>query len=91
MFSSPLRSRDLARSRESQWLSVAPEATVAQSTIGCLVQLNDLADRPPRALADGEVLDVGGHRLRWIDTPHVPHGWEAGVLYDETTRTLLVR
>ena len=73
----------------NQWLSVAPEATVAQSMIGCIVQLNDLADRPPRPLADGEVLDIGGHRLRWIDTPHVPHGWEAGVLYDETTRTLL--
>ena len=73
----------------NQWLGVAPEATVAQSMIGCIVQLNDLADRPPRPLADGEVLDVGGHRLRWIDTPHVPHGWEAGVLYDETTRTLL--
>lgn len=73
----------------NQWLDLAPEATVAQSMIGCMVQLNDLADRAPRALADGEVIDIGGHRMRWIDTPHVPHGWEAGVLYDETTRTLL--
>ena len=54
-----------------------------------MVSLNDLADRPPRALADGEVLDIGGHRMRWIDTAHVPHGWDAGLLYDETTRTLL--
>jgi hypothetical protein len=50
---------------------------------------NDQADRPPRVLADGEVLDVGGKRVRWIDTPHVPHGWDAGLLYEETTGTLL--
>jgi flavorubredoxin len=73
----------------NDWLGAAPQSTVAQSTTGCMVSLNDLADRAPRPLADGEVLDIGGHRLRWLDTPHVPHGWEAGVLYDETTRTLL--
>ena len=73
----------------NDWLRIAPNATVAQSMIGCMVSLNDLADRAPRALGNGEVLDIGGHRMRWIDTPHVPHGWEAGVLYDETTRTLL--
>ena len=50
---------------------------------------NDLCDRPPRPLADGEVLELGTHRLRHIDTPHVPHGWEARVLYEETTKTLL--
>ena len=72
----------------NDFLAVAPQATVAQSVIGCMVSINDLADRPPRPLADGEVLDIGGHRMRWIDTPHVPHGWEAGVLYDETTKTL---
>jgi flavorubredoxin len=73
----------------NQWLAAAPNATVAQSGIGCMVSLTDLADRPPRALGDGEVLDIGGHRLRWIDTPHLPHGWEAGILYDETSKTLL--
>jgi len=73
----------------NQWLAAAPQATIAQSVIGCMVSLNDLADREPRPLADGEVLDIGGHRMRWIDTPHVPHAWEAGVLFDETTRTLL--
>lgn len=72
----------------NNWLAAAPESTVAQSTTGCMVSLGDLADRAPRALADGEVLDIGGHRLRWIDTPHVPHAWEAGLIYDETTRTL---
>jgi flavorubredoxin len=73
----------------NQLLAAAPQATVAQSVIGCMVSLNDLADRPPRPLGSGEVLDIGGHRLRWIDTPHLPHGWETGVLYDETTKTLL--
>jgi flavorubredoxin len=54
-----------------------------------MVSVNDLADRPPRPLGEGEVLDIGGHRLRQISTPHVPHGWEAQVLFDETTGTLL--
>ena len=72
----------------NEWLGVAPQSTVAHSTTACIVSLNDLADRAPRPLADGEILDVGGHRMRWIDTPHVPHGWEAGILYDETTCTL---
>jgi glyoxylase-like metal-dependent hydrolase (beta-lactamase superfamily II) len=53
------------------------------------VQLNDLADRPPRALADNEVMDLGGKKIRQISTPHVPHAWEAQVLYEETTGTLL--
>jgi len=72
----------------NEFLAAAPEATVAQGMTGCMVSISDLADRPPRPLADGEVLDTGGHRLRWIDTPHVPHGWEAGLLFDETTGTL---
>ena len=53
-----------------------------------MVSLNDLADRAPRPLADGEALDLGGKRMRWIDTPHVPHGWEAGAFYEETGATL---
>ncbi len=73
----------------NQWLAAAPGAQVASSMVGCMVQLNDLADRPPRALGNGEVVDLGGKRVRHIDTPHVPHGWEAGVLYEETTGTLL--
>jgi flavorubredoxin len=73
----------------NQWLAAAPESEVAHGVVGCLVSLNDLADRPPRALADGEVLDLGGKRVRHIDTPHVPHGWEARVLFEETTGTLL--
>jgi flavorubredoxin len=70
------------------WLAAAPNAQVAHGQIACDVSLNDLADRPPRALASGEVLDLGGKRMRWIDTPHVPHGWEAGVFYEESAGTL---
>jgi flavorubredoxin len=73
----------------NQWLAAAPEAEVAHGAVGVAVQLNDLCDRPPRALADGEVLDLGGKRVRHLDTPHVPHGWEARVLFEETTGTLL--
>ena len=62
---------------------------MAYGALGCDVSLNDLCDRPPRALADGEVIDLGGKRVRQISTPHVPHGWEAQVLFEETTGTLL--
>ncbi len=71
------------------WLAAAPQSKVAHSGLGCDVSLNDLCDRPPRVLAEGEVIDIGGKRLRQISTPHVPHGWEAQVLYEETTGTLL--
>ena len=73
----------------NHWLAVAPRSVVAHGAVGVLVSLNDLCDRPPRALADGEVLDLGGKRVRHIDTPHVPHNWEARVLFEESTRTLL--
>ncbi len=73
----------------NQWLAAAPRAVVAHGAIGVMVSLNDLCDRPPRALEDGEVLDLGGKRVRHLDTPHVPHNWEARVLFEETTRTLL--
>lgn len=72
----------------NEWLALAPHATVAHGFIWCMVSIGDLADRPPRALADGETLDIGGHVVQWFDTPHVPHAWEAGVLYDVTTKTL---
>ncbi len=72
----------------NQWLAAAPAAQVVHGAIACMVSLNDLADRPPRALANGEVLDLGGKRVRYIDTPHVPHAWESGLIFEETTRTL---
>jgi flavorubredoxin len=72
----------------NQFLAAAPNATVAHGAIACVVQVNDLADRAPRPLGDREVLDLGGRRVHNIDTPHIPHGWDAHVLYEETTRTL---
>ena len=73
----------------NMWLAAAPRAEVAHGALGCAVSLDDLCDRPPRPLAHGEVLDLGGKRVRHLDTPHVPHGWEARVLFEETTSTLL--
>ncbi|MEU9114548.1 MBL fold metallo-hydrolase [Streptomyces sp. NPDC048483] len=77
----------------NQFLAAAPHAVVAHGLQGCLVSLNDLADRPPRPMAHGELLDLGGkqvrRRVRHLNTPHVPHNWEARVLYEETTGTLL--
>jgi flavorubredoxin len=73
----------------NEWLAAAPKAEVAHGFTACMVSLNDVADRAPRALNDGEVIDLGGKRIRYLDTPHVPHGWEAGLLFEETTDTLL--
>jgi flavorubredoxin len=72
----------------SEWEAVAPQAQTAHGHAGCFLCLSDMSDRQPRALGDGEVLELGSHRMRWIDTPHVPGPWEAGVLFDETTSTL---
>ena len=73
----------------NQWLAAAPRAEVVFGGLGCMVSVNDLADRPPRPLGDGDVLDIGGKRLRYLATPHVPHAWEAGLFLEETTATLL--
>lgn len=73
----------------NDWLAAAPSAEIAHGMTGCMVSLNDMADRAPRILANGEVIDLGGKRARYLDTPHVPHGWEAGLMYEETTGTLL--
>jgi flavorubredoxin len=53
-----------------------------------MVSLTDMADRPPRILADGEIIDLGGRQVRYLDTPHIPHGWDAGVIHEESTGTL---
>lgn len=71
------------------WLEAAPHAELALGSIGTMLSGNDQAVRPPRSLVDGEVLDLNTKRVRWIETPHVPHGWDAGLLFEETTGTLL--
>lgn len=69
------------------FLAAAPHATVAHSPLACALSINDLADRPPAPVTD--TLDIGGHQLRLVPTPHVPHNWESGLWFDETTCTLL--
>jgi flavorubredoxin len=73
----------------NQFLAAASRAVPVCSQVAAMVSVNDLADRPARALADGEVLSLGKHSLRWIDAPHVPHGWENGFMMETSTRTLL--
>ncbi len=73
----------------NQFLAVAPRAEPVCGQVAAMVSVNDYADRAPRAMADGEELSLGRHRLRWFDTPHMPHGWECGLMMDMTTRTFL--
>lgn len=70
------------------WLAAAPQAQVVHGETACAISLNDLADRPPRAVADGEAITDGRRRIRFIATPHVPHGWESGVIFEETAAIL---
>lgn len=70
------------------WLAAAPKAEVVHGRTACDISLNDLADRAPRAVADGELITSGRRRVRYIDTPHVPHAWESGVVFEETSATL---
>lgn len=73
----------------NELLAVAPQAEPLCGRIAAMVSVNDVADRPARALDDGEALSLGHHVVQWFDTPHVPHGWECGFLFERSTRTLL--
>ena len=73
----------------NEWLGTAPEAAPLCGGIAKMVGADDLFDRPAHGMADGEELSLGRHSVRWIDAPHVPHGWDCGFLYETTTRTLL--
>lgn len=73
----------------NEWLAVAPRAEPVCSQVAAMVQMNDLSDRPPRAMSDGEELTLGRKRVRWLDAPHLPHNWECGYLFESTTKTLL--
>jgi len=72
----------------NQFLAVAPQAVPLCGQVAAMVSIADLADRPPKVLADLECLTLGQHTVQWIDAPHVPHGWECGFLAEATTRTL---
>jgi len=73
----------------NDFLAAAPHAAPASSRVAAMVSVNDVALRPGRALADGEILATGRHRFKWLDAPHVPHGWETGFMMELETRTLL--
>lgn len=73
----------------NEWLALVPESVALCGQVAALVSVNDIADRPARPIADGEKLSLGKHTVRWFDTPHLPHGWECGFLFEEHTSTLL--
>lgn len=73
----------------NEWLAAAPHAQAACGEVGAMVNLQDFAARPPRALTPNEILQTGRHRFQWVPTPHLPHGWDAGVLFEEKTGALL--
>ena len=72
-----------------EWLGMAPRAEVVCSDLGAMVSVNDFIGRPARGLADGNTFSTGKYRFRFCRTPHLPHGWDAGVLFEETEQTLL--
>jgi flavorubredoxin len=72
----------------NEWLAAAPEAMPLCGRIAAVTSINDVADRAPRVLGDGEALRLGRSTVRWLDTPHMPHAWECGMLHEERTGTL---
>ena len=73
----------------NELLAAAPAAVPLCSQVAAMVSVTDVADRAPRALADGEQLTLGRHTLQWFDTPHVPHGWDCGLMMETSTGTFL--
>ena len=73
----------------NEWLAAAPKAVPLCGRVAASVSMEDLADRMPREIADSEVLSLGSHQVRWFDTPHLPHAWECGFLFEERTRTFM--
>jgi flavorubredoxin len=73
----------------NEWLTIAPRSEAVCSVVGAMVFVNDGAIRPARGLNNDETIKTGRHTFRFKATPHLPHGWDAGMLFDETTRTLL--
>lgn len=73
----------------NEWLNTAPEALPVCSEVGALVNMSDFSTKPARAMAEGNMLSTGKYQFRFIRTPHLPHGWDAGVLFEEKNKTLL--
>lgn len=73
----------------NEWLAAAVNSSPLCSNVAAMVSVNDIADRAPIGLADGDGVSLGTHSVRWLYTPHLPHAWECGYLFEETTKTLL--
>ena len=73
----------------ADFLALAPNAVALCGQVAAMISGSDLGPRPAKALAEGETLSLGAHTLRWLDAPHVPHGWDCGFAFEEATRTLL--
>lgn len=73
----------------NEWLAIAPKALPVCGELGAMINIGDFSNRPPRALKADEILETGRHRYRFIPTPHLPHGWDAGMLFEENDRVLL--
>ncbi|CAN0378397.1 unnamed protein product, partial [Phaeothamnion confervicola] len=73
----------------NEFLSVAPNAAPLCGQIAAMTSIGDIADRAPHVLGDGETLSLGKHNVQWLDTPHLPHGWECGFMMETTSATLL--
>lgn len=73
----------------NEWLQIAPNAQPVCSLVGAMVSVNDFAIRPARGMTTGDVVNTGQYRFRFLSTPHVPHCWEAGLMFEETNGTLL--
>jgi flavorubredoxin len=73
----------------NDWLAQAPDSVPVCGRIAAMVSVNDVADRPAQAMADGEILELGSHSMKWLDAPHLPHGWETGYMMDTQTKTLM--
>lgn len=72
----------------NEWLAVAPQAVPVCGMVAAMVSVTDVADRAPKAMADGERLTLGAKTMRWLDAPHLPHGWDCGYMFEEKTKTL---
>lgn len=72
----------------NEWLAAAPQCVPLCSQVAAMVSINDVADRPARPMTDGETISLGRHSVKWLDTPHLPHGWETGYLMEAETRTM---
>ena len=74
---------------DEQGLAAAPRAELMHGALACRLSINEGDDRPARVLENGEIIDIGGRKVRYIDAPHAPHGWDAGVIFEETTQTFI--